>query len=91
MYKFTELFGWCNVIPALISIAIFPWLEKPVFSTKESIITLLLLQIMVGGAMVYSSKQKLRGTNIGDKIYPASIASYILLMLVTYRWFSHGG
>lgn len=91
MYKITEYFGWFNLVTAFMVLVGLPFLGHARFHDKSAVVLILLMQGVVSAAMIYASRQKSRGSVIGDKAYPASIASYVLFALIGYRWYWYGG
>jgi hypothetical protein len=87
IYQITERFGWFNCIAALLGLA-GAAIYAPLFEqTTESLVMLLILQLLIGTSMVYASRQKRAGTDIGEKAYPATLVAYLLLALIVWRWF----
>jgi len=86
MYKFTEYFGWLNLVSVLLLFMAMPFIDSPPFHEKGSLLSVLVIQFAVSAAIVYASRQKQQGTDIGEKAYPASLASYVLFILIVYQW-----
>ncbi|MBV1914534.1 MAG: hypothetical protein KUG72_04060 [Pseudomonadales bacterium] len=86
IYRCTGYFGWINLLPALLCLAALPFFDTPPAYSKASIAALALLLCLVGGSMAYSSKQRLMGTDLGEKAYPASLVSYLLFVLIGSQW-----
>ena len=86
IYKCTEYFGWLHLLPALLCLALLPFIETPPEYSKASIAALAFLLCLVGGSLAYSSKQRIRGTDLGEKAYPASLVSYLLFVLIGAQW-----
>jgi hypothetical protein len=90
LYQITERFGWFNCLAAflgLVAVITFGSLQG---HSAESVSMVLLLQAAVGASIVYASKQKAAGTDIGEKAYPATLTAYILFALFAYRWLYAG-
>ncbi|WP_421868699.1 hypothetical protein [Motiliproteus sp.] len=90
-YRLTELFGWLNLLLALLSVLALPMIEPPAGMEKLSLGSVQFLWILVAAAMTYASKQKLLGSDIGHKAYPATLAAYLLFALICYRYLGLGG
>ena len=85
-YKITASFGWLNIVFSLCGIAtVLLQGSIPSYRT-EAIMMVFLLQSVIGASIVYASKQKAAGTDIGEKAYPATLAAYVLFALFVYRW-----
>lgn len=48
--------------------------------------SLMILQALVSAAMVYAGREKIRGSDLGKKAFPASLMSYVLWLCMTLRW-----
>lgn len=90
MYRFSEYFGWLNIALPIGILLWLPFTEAALSHDKASLTSILIMQILVGSSMVYSSRKKSQGLEIGYKAYPASIAAFVLFALIAYRWFVSG-
>ena len=45
-------------------------------------------QALVAAALVYASQQRLLGSEIGEKAYPAALVAYLLWACMMLRWAS---
>ena len=90
LYKITERFGWFNCIAAFVCLVGIMMFGTKEGHSIESVSMVLLLQAVIGASIVYSSQQKLEGTDIGDKAYPATLMAYVLFILFAYRWLYAG-
>ena len=86
LYKCTGYFGWLHLLPALFSLAALPFYEASPQYSKASIAALSFLLFLVGGSLAYSSHQRVKGTDLGEKAYPASLVSYLLFVLIGSQW-----
>ena len=48
--------------------------------------SLMILHALVSAAMVYAALEKQRGSDLGQKAFPASILSYVLWLCMVLRW-----
>jgi hypothetical protein len=48
--------------------------------------SLMILHGLVSAAMVYAAREKMRGSDLGHKAFPASIMSYVLWLCMALRW-----
>lgn len=87
MYKITEYFGWLNLIAAAIGLIASPLVELPEKLNPGALVFILVLMGIVSAAMVFASRQKAVGTDIGDKAYPATLGAYVLWAVMTFNWF----
>lgn len=65
------------VLPMSLAGAAYTW---------SSAALLLALQWLVGGALLYAALEKRRGTELGDKLFPASVMSVVLWMAMLSFW-----
>ncbi|MBL4584702.1 MAG: hypothetical protein JKX83_08805 [Pseudomonadales bacterium] len=86
IYKCTEYFGWLHFLPALLCLAVLPFYDVPVTLSKASVGATAFLLTLVGGSLIYSSRQQFMGTDLGEKAYPASLVSYLLFVLIGAQW-----
>lgn len=89
-YKLTEAFGWLNLLLAALSVLALPLVELPAGMERLSLGSVQFLWILVAAAMTYASRQKLLGSDIGHKAYPATLAAYLLFILICYRYLGLG-
>lgn len=78
-------FGLLNVLLLFIATLIplpFNGLEYGWPQTSS----LMILQGFVAVAMIYAASEKIRGSDIGRKAFPASIMSYVLWLCMFLRW-----
>ena len=87
MYKLTEYFGWLNLIAAAIGLAVSPFVELPEKLNPGALIFILVLMAIVSAALVFASRQRAAGTDIGEKAYPATVAAYVLWAVMAFNWF----
>ena len=87
MYKATQYFGWLNLVAAAIGLIASPMIELPEKLNPGALVFILVLMGIVSAAMIFASKQKAAGTDIGDKAYPATLAAYVLWAVMAYNWF----
>ena len=87
MYKLTEYFGWLNLVAAAIGLAASPFLSLPEHINTGALIFILGLQCVVSAALIFSSRQRAAGTDIGEKAYPATVAAYVLWAVMAFNWF----
>lgn len=78
---FGLLNAWLLLIAALMPLS-FNGLEYG-WSQASS---LMILQGLVAAAMIYAAREKIRGSEIGRKAFPASIMSYVLWLCMVLRW-----
>lgn len=87
MYKLTEYFGWLNLVVMTIGLMSSPWIERPEKLNAGALVFILILGGLVASAIIFASRQKAAGTDIGDKAYPATLAAYILWAVTAFNWF----
>lgn len=87
MYKLTELFGWLNLLAAALGLAASPLITLPANLNTGALVFILVLMAIVAAAMVFASRQRAAGTDIGEKAYPATLAAYILWAVMAFNWF----
>ena len=86
MYWLTERFGTLLMLLACLAlIAGLAW-SVPSRLTLTGFVSVILMQFAVGAAMTYASRQKIRGTEIGHKVYPATLVAFLLWLLIFCRW-----
>lgn len=88
MYKLTAFFGWINLMAATIGLSATQLLKLPENIGSDSVIFMLALQGLISAAIIFASRQKAEGTDIGEKAYPATIAAYILWAVMAFNWFA---
>ncbi|MDF1643563.1 MAG: hypothetical protein P1U80_05205 [Pseudomonadales bacterium] len=91
IYKSTMYFGWLNVVGALLCLVTMPFYDLAAHGllaqhSGASIASMAFLQCLVGGSLVYSSKQRVLGSDLGEKAYPASLVSFLLFALIGSQW-----
>ncbi|MBV1888622.1 MAG: hypothetical protein KUG67_00045 [Proteobacteria bacterium] len=91
LYKGTMYFGWLNIVAAVLYLIVMPFYDLSAHTilaqhSKASIASMAFLQFLVGGSLVYSSKQRLIGSDLGEKAYPASLVSFLLFALIGSQW-----
>lgn len=87
MYKFTEYFGWLNLLAAAIGLGGSPFISLPEKLNPGALVFILALMGIVSAAIIFASRQKRAGTDIGDKAYPATLAAYLLWAVMAFNWF----
>lgn len=87
----TSRFAKFNGLFAILGLAALPWTTIPQAMDKMAVGSLLLMQLVVSASMLYCAEQKIKGSDIGHKAYPASLASYLLWLLISYRWYTESG
>lgn len=87
MYKLTEYFGWLNLLAAAVGLVASPFAELPEKLNPGALVFILILMGVVAAAMIFASKQKAAGSDIGDKAYPATLAAYVLWAVMAFNWF----
>ena len=50
---------------------------------------LMIFQLPVSLALLYGSLQKLRGSEIAERVYRAACVSYLLWLCMLLRWLNH--
>ncbi len=89
---FVEIFGWCGVLTSVLLGAFLPWVDISTYINVENgIEMILIMQIGVSAFLVYASRLKRFGIELGDKLYPASFASFVLYVLIAQRWLNFSG
>lgn len=87
MYKLTEIFGWVNLVAAAAGLVATPLVQLPQKLNPGALVFILVLMGIVSAAMIFASRQKAAGTDIGDKAYPATLAAYVLWAVLAFNWF----
>jgi len=87
MYKLTAFFGWINLMAATIGLSATPLITLPEKTTSGALIFILALLGIVSVALIFASRQRAEGTDIGEKAYPATIAAYVLWAVMAFNWF----
>jgi hypothetical protein len=87
VYKITEWVGWAN-LPVIAAI-VTGLLGAPLGMPYSSAVSMALLQLLVSAALIYTSRQKQLGTDIGHKSYPATLVAYVLWVLMVLHWFGN--
>ena len=87
MYKLTEIFGWLNLLAAAIGLTASPFVTLPEPLKAGAWVFILVLMAIVAAAIIFASKQKAAGSDIGEKAYPATLAAYILWAVMAFNWF----
>jgi hypothetical protein len=90
MYRLTEYFGWMNAVPGLLTLLVLPFITLPGSQPRGSWAGMLILHLVVSAALVFASRQKQSGADIGHKAYPACLVAYGLFILMAYRWLFGG-
>ncbi len=86
-YRVVLVFGLLNLLGLLVT-AIFPFhVDGRLYSWPEAA-GQMSLQALVAAALVYASQQRLLGSEIGEKAYPAALVAYLLWACMMLRWAS---
>ncbi|CAA0102095.1 hypothetical protein [Zhongshania aliphaticivorans] len=65
------------VTPLTVKGLSYGWAQAP---------SLMIFHVLVSAAIVYATKEKMRGSDLGHKAFPASIMSYVLWLCMALRW-----
>lgn len=87
MYKVTAFFGWIHLMAVTIGLGATPLINLPENIGADALIFMLGLLGLISAALIFSSNQKAKGTDIGEKAYPASLAAYVLWAAMAFNWF----
>lgn len=90
MYTLTQFLGWYSMLSAVVVGGMYFYADQEHSFSTQGLLSVLAMQIAIGAYLVYASKQKSRGTEIGHKMYPSSIVACILFGAFAYRWFWYG-
>ncbi|WP_390591843.1 hypothetical protein [Simiduia litorea] len=79
-------FGWLNIIIAATATGLT--LVAPIWlgTVKPGVFFTLALQLVVSAGLVFVGQQLKAGTDLGHKVYPASLVAYGLFLLMAARW-----
>lgn len=90
MILVVKLLGALTILVALggLLMAAFSDLTGP--SGTASLVSILMMQLGIGAFLLYGARLKQQGSELAEKIYPSSIAAYILFMAFAHRWFMQG-
>ena len=83
--RITMAFGLLNALLLLIA-TLMPLPFNGLEYGWSQASSLMILQGVVTAAMIYAASEKLRGSDIGLKAFPASIMSYVLWLCMFLRW-----
>ena len=90
MAKITKILGILTVVSALIGMGVSFSGAASMPGGKLAILSMFLLQAVVGAFLAYGSDLKVKDNDLAVKMYPSSIAAYILFVVIAYRWFWYG-
>lgn len=86
--RWLTLFGGLNLVlapaTALIALVQPGWLP----AVDGGLWFSLVLQAVLGAALVFCGQQIAAGKDLGHKAYPAVCVAYILFLLMVWRWLS---
>lgn len=82
----TSAFGWLNIAIAALAIIVGTVAPTYVNASKPGLVFTLALQLTVSAGLVFVGQQLKAGTDLGHKVYPASLVAYGLFLLMAARW-----
>jgi len=80
----TSAFGWLNILIAALGFTLA--LAAPGYVDAPGLVFTLTLQLVVSASLVFVGQQLKAGTDLGHKVYPASLVAYGLFLLMAARW-----
>lgn len=84
-YRLVAVFGLLNLV-ALVALCFVPiHVGERLYSWPQAA-GQMLLQALVAVALIYAGQQRLIGSDIGEKAYPAALVSYLLWACMMLRW-----
>jgi hypothetical protein len=85
IYRCWSVFAVANLL--VLAVALFWPIEigEREYGLKQAAL-LMAIHGLVSTAMIYASVQKKRGSDIGEKAYPAALMSYVLWLCMAMRW-----
>ena len=79
-------FGWLNIIIAVVVSSLVLVAPNWLGTMKPGLFFTLALQLVVSAGLVFVGQQLKAGTDLGHKVYPASLVAYGLFLLMAIRW-----
>ena len=85
LYKLSAAFGWLNLLFSVIGLIALLFII-PVAYGRAATTMVLLMQGIIGFALIYAAGRKLVGDVVGDRIWPASLVAWLLFAAFAVRW-----
>lgn len=90
MILLVKALGVLTMLSALVTLVLSATTDISGPTGKASLVTILIMQLGIGAFVFYGAKLKQAGSDVAEKIYPSSIAAFILFLAFAHRWFMQG-
>lgn len=89
MTLWIKIIGYLVLISAGLGFVISPFLSTEETGGLPALVSIFILQALVGGFLIYGAKLKAAGNDLAPKVYPSSIMALVLFLAYVLHWYQH--